>query len=98
LRLQAAQVSRTTESPEGLRRSLQVDCGGLAGAPVRLQLIRNLLALSESAKAGSLKRRGVNEYVLAAAGRLDEAVAALIIIPFHCALIHRMSSRYGMHV
>src|SRR3974377_1715764 len=40
----------------------------------------------------------MHEYILAAASRLNKAVATLITIPFHCALVHKMSSRCGMHV
>jgi hypothetical protein len=35
----------------------------------------------------------VDEDVLAAGGRLNEAVAALVVVPFHCALVHQMSSQ-----
>jgi hypothetical protein len=32
----------------------------------------------------------VDEHVLAAASRLNEAATALVIVPFHCALIHKI--------
>jgi hypothetical protein len=41
----------------------------------------------------------VDEHVLAAASGLNKAVASLIAIPFHCALIHkRCPLKYGMRV
>jgi hypothetical protein len=40
----------------------------------------------------------VDEHVLAAASRLNEAATALVIVPFHCALIHKIAFQYWMHV
>jgi hypothetical protein len=81
-----------------LRRKLKVYRGGFAGALVRLQLIGDLLAFAEFADTGSLKCVGMDEHVLAAASRRDEPIASLIIVPFHCSLIHKMSSQYGIRV
>ncbi len=50
------------------------------------------LALAESADPGSLKRRSVDEDVLAATRWLNEAVTAVVIVPFYRALIHKFLS------
>jgi len=72
---------------------LQIYRRGLAGAPVGLQLVGDALALAECVNTGSFERRHMDEHVLAAGSGLDEAVASQIAIPFHCALIHKISSR-----
>ena len=94
--MQADKVgSRRVDAPtsfdcDALRREFQAYRGSLAGAPVGLQFVDDLLALAECADIGSLKRRSVDEHVLAAASRLNEAATALVIVPFHCALIHKI--------
>ncbi len=77
-----------------LRYEFQVYCGNPAAALVGLQFVDDPLALTECADPGPLKRRGVDKDVLAASGRLNEAV----IVPFHLAFVHKMSFQYGMHV
>src|SRR6516162_4360623 len=81
--------------PYGVERlcCLQIYRRGLAGAPVGLQLVGDALALAECVNTGSFERRHMDEHVLAAGSGLDEAVASQIAIPFHCALIHKISSR-----
>ena len=69
-------------------RDLKVGCGGLAGAPIGLKIIRDLLTLAETRNAGPLQRRGVDEHVLAAIVRLNEAVALLTVVPLHRTHIH----------
>ena len=71
---------------DALRREFQAYRGSLAGAPVGLQFVDDLLALAECPDTGSLKRRSVDEHVLAAASRLNEAVTALVVVPFHVPL------------
>src|SRR6267142_5266090 len=51
----------------------------LAALGIRHEVERDLLPFGEVAHAGALDRADVNEHVLAAVGRLDEAVASLRI-------------------
>src|SRR5262249_1491646 len=69
-------------------RGLDVGDGGLAGATVRLGVEGDLLAPGETAHAGALESRGVDEHVLAAVVRLDEAEAPLAIVELHGARDH----------
>jgi len=45
-----------------------------------LNIERDLLALDQPAHSGAFKRRGVNENILAAIVRLNEAEAFLIVV------------------
>ena len=63
----------------------------LAGSSIFLGVERNLLTLAEAAHSGTLQRGGVNKHILAAAIRLDEAEALLIIIEFHSSGSHRIA-------
>src|SRR5215210_8583883 len=53
----------------------QVSCGLLAAAPVGLNLVRDLLTLSEAAHTRTLDRADVNKHVLAALVGLNETIA-----------------------
>ena len=68
---------------------LDVADGGLAGAAVFLGVEGHLLALDEPTHSRALKRGGVDENVLAAIVRLNEAEAFLVVVEFHGARIHR---------
>ena len=56
---------------------LDVVDGNLAGAAILRRVEGNLLAFDEAAHAGALKSGGMDEHVLAAVVRLDEAEALL---------------------
>jgi len=72
-------------------RSLGLEVSGrlLAGALVGLDLEGDLLAVAQAADAGALERGRVDEDVLAARVRRDEAVALLVVVEFNSAV------RYG---
>lgn len=80
---------------EALRRNLEVYRRDFASALVRLQLVDDLLAFAQRTNAGLLESADMDEYVLAAAGRLDESVATLITVPFNCTLNHGRSLGMG---
>src|SRR3954468_13524409 len=63
--------------------------GDLAGAAVLGGVEGDLLALDEAAQARALQRGGVDEHVLGAVVRLDEAEAFLVVVEFHGARNHR---------
>jgi hypothetical protein len=69
-------------------RRLDVAYGDLAGAAVFLGIEGNLLAFDQSAHSGTLERGGVDENVLAAVVRLNEAEAFLVIVKLYGARIH----------
>ncbi len=82
-----------------LRRFDVVD-GDLAGAAVFSRVEGNLLAFDEVAHAGALESGGMDEHVLAAVGRLDEAEALHVVVEFYSARNHRgnLSRWMQMHV
>ena len=59
---------------------LDIAYSDLAGAAVLLSIKRDLLAFHQSAHSGAFERGGVNEDVLAAVIRLNEAKAFLVVI------------------
>src|SRR6478736_1356062 len=59
---------------------LDVVDGNLAGTTVFRSVEGKLLAFAEAAYAGALESGGVDEHVLAAIVRLDEAEAFLIVV------------------
>ena len=61
---------------------------GLAAHLVRLELVGELLALSEAGHSGPLNRADVNEHIVAAVGRLDKAKALLPVEPLHNTCSH----------
>ena len=67
---------------------LYVTDGDLAAATVFLGVEKDLLAFRQTAHASALESRCVDEYVLAAVSRSDEAEALLVIIEFHCTWCH----------
>src|SRR6185437_1627251 len=73
---------------------LQIDGRGLAFAAA-LELIAHLLTLAQAAHPGGFDGRNVDEDVLAAVGRLNEAVAFLRIEPFDRAAGHPIPPRQG---
>src|SRR3954451_9390968 len=83
----AGETARAILVPRALR-GLQVGGRSLAAALVGLDLEGNLLALDETAHAGALESGGMNEHVLAAVVRLNEAVALLVVLEFHGARRH----------
>jgi hypothetical protein len=60
----------------------------LPGAAILLNIKCDLLALDQPTHSGALERGGVNENVIAAVIRLDEAEAFLIIIKLNGTCIH----------
>jgi hypothetical protein len=68
---------------------LDVADGDLAGAAIFLGIERNLLAFDQPAHSGALKSRSVDEDVLAAVVRLNEAEAFLVVVELHGARIHQ---------
>src|SRR5215211_8922319 len=76
-------------------RGPEVGRGLLAGAPVGLNLIGDLLTLCEAAHPRTLDGADVHEYVLAALVGLDEAVALLFVEPLHSTSCHRWMSFHG---
>ena len=52
------------------------------------ELVAQLLTLLEVAEVRTLYCRDMNEHVLRTVLRLDKAISALNIEPFHCADIH----------
>ena len=67
---------------------LDVVDGDLAGAAIFSRVEGDLLAFAEAADAGALKGGGVNEHVLAAIVRLDEAEALLVVVELNGARNH----------
>jgi len=79
------------QSVAGVRGRLygaQIIRRGFAGPAVCYDLERNLLSLVEGAQAGTFNRADMNEDILAALVRLNEAKALLVIEPFHCSRSH----------
>src|SRR6266446_2153295 len=70
---------------------LETDCRNLS-LLATLELVAQLLTLLEVADAGALDRRDMNEHVLRAVVRLDEAVTLLGVEPFNGTDTHRVSS------
>src|SRR5690242_20215182 len=71
----------------GSFRGLQV-YGARLAALVLLQVVRQALVLNEAAHAGTLDSGDVNEGVIAAPVRLDEAVALALVEKFNGADRH----------
>src|SRR5215213_7396061 len=81
----------SADRPAPKRRALcrlDVVDGDLAGAAVFGRVKGNLLAFDEAAHAGALKSGGMDEHILAAVARLDEAEAFLIVVEFYGARVH----------
>ena len=68
--------------------SLKVAGRHLARLVVALEVVRKLLAFNDFAHSGALYGRNVNESVVAAVVRLNEAEALSGIKPFNCASGH----------
>ena len=68
--------------------SLQVVCRHLAGLAVLDELEADLLAVIEATHTSALNSRDVDENVLAAVVRLNEAEALCGVKPFYCASGH----------
>src|SRR5215212_8274159 len=73
-------------------RGLEIDRRGLAVALVGLELVGDLLTLAQAHQARALHRRDVDEDILAAVVRLDEAVALRLVEPLHRTRFHGLSS------
>src|SRR4051812_711587 len=65
---------------------------GLSGLAILGLLIFDLLTFVQAAHSGSFDRTDVDEYVLAALIRLNEAVTLLAIKPLYCSGRHRTFS------
>jgi hypothetical protein len=79
-------VSRGNEQIES--GSLQSISRHLAGLVVANELIRDLLAILEARQASALDSRDVDENVLCAVFRFDEAKALGGVEPFYCSVSH----------
>jgi hypothetical protein len=66
----------------------QIFSGRLAAPAVRDDVVRHLLALVEGVHAGAFDRADMNEDVLAAVLRLNEAKTLLAVKPLHSTRIH----------
>src|SRR4051794_38423466 len=79
--------------PSGFKNSngLQVGCRRFATALVALELVAELLALIQAAEARALDRGDVDEDILIAILRLNEAIALLNVEPLDGADGHRFS-------
>src|SRR5215470_15386348 len=90
----ARQVARETGSAPPNRRSnyglrqLDPADSDLARALIGLRVERDLLSLTQGVDACTLEGSGVNEYVLAAVLRLNEAEALLLVVEFHGPVRH----------
>src|SRR5579862_1193410 len=62
--------------------------GDLAGAAVFLRIEGDLLALGQATQSGALERSRMNEDVLAAVIRLNEAEAFLVVVKFYGTRCH----------
>src|SRR3954470_21359226 len=82
-------VGRLSRAGHPTLRGLDGVDGDLAGAAVLGGVEGDLLALDEAAQARALQRGGVDEHVLGAVVRLDEAEAFLVVVEFHGARNHR---------
>jgi hypothetical protein len=67
---------------------LDVAHGDLAGTAVFLGIEGDFLTFDQAAHSGALERGSVDEHVLAAIIRLNEAKAFLIVVELYGALIH----------
>lgn len=68
---------------------LDVADRNLTGAAIFLGIEGDLLAFDQSTHSGALERGGVDEHILAAVIRLNEAKAFLIVVELHGARIHK---------
>src|SRR5512146_2982667 len=84
-----------SDSRSCLRRSyhLEVDCGHLA-VVAALEIERHFLVLAQRREAGALDGRDVDEYVLGAAIRLDEAESLGVVEEFHGSAAAHGSSKW----
>src|SRR5919112_467011 len=87
----ASRAELRAHKPSGALRGLEVDRGGLAVALIGLELEGDLLALAQAADARALDGADMDEHVLAAAVRLDEAVALGLVEPLHRSRLHGTS-------
>ena len=71
--------------PFELESELDRADGDLAAARIVLGVELHLLAFTQALDAGALERGGVDEYVLLAVVRLDEAEAFLVVVEFNSA-------------
>ena len=65
------------------KSAADLEVGGRGFAALFGDVELDLLALVEAAKTCALNRADVDEHVLGAVGRLDEAVALLAVEPFN---------------
>jgi hypothetical protein len=69
----------------------------LAGSPICDDVEFELLPLVEGAQAGTLDRADVNEHILAAVIRLNEAEALLAVEPLYSARTHENILSLAVH-
>src|SRR3712207_2939682 len=73
---------------EVLSRGRDIVDRALAAAAVLGGVDRHFLALDQRADAGALERSRMDEHVLAAVIRLDEAIALLAVVELHGTVLH----------
>src|SRR5260370_15959593 len=78
------------EKPAGVNRppSLQPQISGRLLAAVADDVVADLRAVWQTIIAGLLNRRDMDEHVLAAGVRLNEAITFLAVEPLHCPARH----------
>ena len=72
--------------------------GGLAAARIGLGVELHLLAFAKTLDASALERGGVDEHVLLAVVRLDEAEALLVVVELDGTVGHCSAFRLRVHV
>src|SRR5688500_3628118 len=75
-------------APVDSLRCLDLGNGDLAGTAVRFGLEADLLAVTKAANSGPLEGRRVDEDVLVAVVRLNEAEGLLVVVDLYCAGNH----------
>jgi hypothetical protein len=70
--------------------SAQISGRGFAGFTIGDEIERNLLSLAEAVQPGALDGTDVDEYILAAVSRLDEAKSLLAVEPLYGSLRHKI--------
>jgi len=79
-----ATLGAAYESPPAMSACLKIDGRGFTLLPT-LQFKADRLTLVEGLEPGALDRRDMDEHVLGAVGRLDEAETLLGVKPFYSA-------------
>jgi hypothetical protein len=90
-------MARFKTRPIGRSVDAQLVSRRLAGSPVCDDFVLKLLPLIEGAQAGALDCADVNEHILAAVIRLNEAEALLAVKPLYSARAHKNVLSIAVH-